>query len=205
MKKIFACILFMILFFSFQVTFGDATPIIITVTDAPFIPIIKDRTSNYLQEVSIADFDYAESLKGDISSASIGGQWGGKNIAKISKLALYLDDTLLIDFDQYLGGLSKSEKKILKTSLKHGELIQFNISIDQDGLADLEDGQAHLYLAGKPKFFSELHLEDITLTMVDPIPDDSPGPLPVPESGTLLFLGCGLIGLVGFARRKCKK
>jgi hypothetical protein len=81
-------------------------------------------------------------------------------------------------------------------------MIQFNIPIvDEDDLADLEDGQAHLYLVGQPKFFRSLQLGDVTLDIVDPVYSSNPVPLPA----TLLLLGSGLIGLGCLGKRKFLK
>jgi len=85
-------------------------------------------------------------LPGEIRSASIEGQWGGKNITNIRKLDLYLGDILLIDFDQYYRGLTKREKKALQRSLKHGEMIDFDIDIDDGNFGYLEHEKAVLYL-----------------------------------------------------------
>jgi hypothetical protein len=136
------------------------------------------------QKISIADFDYT--LEGAISSASLELKWGSKNkwspFWNLSQLDLYLDNILLIDFGQYFKSLRWRDKFALAKSLRKGGMIDLDINIDP--VDSLMDG-AQLYLVGKPKFFKGLRLDDITLTIVDPVFDDGPGTQPNGDPGIL--------------------
>ena len=172
-KILGATFLLIVFLISAQITFGD--PIgetIITVNPTADIPMIKGKASIRPQKISIADFDYT--LQGAISSASLELKWGTKNkwspLWNLSHLDLYLDNILLIDFGQYFKHLRWRDRFALAKSLRKGGMIDLDINIDLSDLDSLKDG-AQLYLAGKPKFFKGLRLDDITLTIVDPMID----------------------------------
>ena len=185
MKKILASTFLVIVFLiSAQITFGDTTTI--TVNETADIPVIKGKASFKPQKISIADFDYA--LEGAISSASLELKWGSKNkwspFWNLSQLDLYLDNILLIDFGQYFKGLRWRERLALAKSLRKGGMIDLDLDIDPADFDSLMDG-AQLYLIGKPQFFKGLSLDDITLTIVDPVFDDGPGTEPNGGAGIL--------------------
>jgi len=185
MKKILASTFLVIAFLiSAQITFGDTTTI--TVNETADIPVIKGKASFKPQKISIADFDYA--LEGAISSASLELKWGSKNkwspFWNLSQLDLYLDDILLIDFGQYFKNLRWRDRFALAKSFRKGGMIDLDINIDPADFDSLMDG-AQLYLVGKPKFFKGLSLDDITLTIVDPVFDDGPGTEPNGGAGIL--------------------
>ena len=184
MKKILASTFLLILFLiSAQITFGET---IITANETADIPIIKGKASFKPQKISIADFDYT--LEGAISSASLELKWGSKNkwspFGNLLQLDLYLDNILLIDFGQYFKSLRWRDKFALAKSLRKGGMIDLDINIDPADFDSLMDG-AQLYLVGKPKFFKGLSLDDITLTIVDPVFVDGPGTQPNGGAGIL--------------------
>ena len=195
MKKILASTFLIIVFLiSAQITFGET---IITANEIADIPIIKGKASFKPQKISIADFDYT--LEGAISSASLELKWGSKNrwspFWNLSQLDLYLDNILLIDFGQYFKGLRWRERLALAKSLRKGGMIDLDINIDPADFDSLEDG-ANLYLVGKPKFFKGLRLDDITLTIVDPVFDDGDGPGTQPDGGPGILLDGGPVILL---------
>ena len=180
---------------SAQITFGE--PITITANETADIPILKGKASFKPQKISIADFDYT--LQGDITSASLELKWGSKNkwspFWNLSQLDLYLDDILLIDFGQYFKSLRWRDKFALAKSFRKGGMIDLDINIDPADFDSLEDG-ANLYLVGKPKFFKGLRLDDITLTIVDPVFDDGDGPGTQPDGGPGILLDGGPVILL---------
>jgi hypothetical protein len=192
MKKILASTFLVIVFLiSAQITFGDT---IITDNETANIPIIKGKASSKPQKISIADFDYT--LEGAISSASLELKWGSKNkwspFGNLSQLDLYLDDILLIDFGQYFKNLRWRDRFALAKSFRKGGMVDLDINIDPADFDSLMDG-AQLYLVGKPKFFKGLRLDDITLTIVDPVFDDGPGTEPNGGPGTEPNGGAGIL------------
>jgi len=196
MKRILASTFLLILFLmSAQITFGE--PITITANETADIPIMKGKASFKPQQISIADFDYT--LEGDISSASLELKWGSKNkwgaLWNLSQLDLYLDNILLIDFGQYFKDLRWRERLALAKSLRKGGMIDLDIDIDPADFDSLMDG-AQLYLVGKPKFFKGLRLDDITLTIVDPVFDDGGGPGTQPDGGPGILLDGGPVILL---------
>ena len=192
MKKILASTFLVIVFLiSAQITFGET---IITANEIADIPIIKGKASFKPQKISIADFDYT--LEGAISSASLELKWGSKNkwspFWNLSQLDLYLDNILLIDFGQYFKNLRWRDRFALAKSFRKGGMVDLDINIDPADFDSLMDG-AQLYLVGKPKFFKGLSLDDITLTIVDPVFVDGPGTQPNDGSGTLPNDGLGIL------------
>ncbi len=176
MKKMLTFIWLMIFLMSVQVAVGQT----INTTETADIPLIKGRASLKQQRISIADFDYT--LQGDISSASLDLKWGSKfkwaPLWGLSQLDLYLDNKLLIDFGQYFKPLRWRDRVALAKSLRKGGMIDLRINIDRKDFAYLEDGKAELYLVGKPRFYRNLRLGDITLKIADPISKDIPGTQP---------------------------
>jgi len=196
MKRILASTFLLILFLmSAQITFGE--PITITANETADIPIMKGKASFKPQKISIADFDYT--LQGDITSASLELKWGSKNkwspFWNLSQLDLYLDNILLIDFGQYFKNLRWRDRFALAKSFRKGGMIDLDINIDPADFDSLEDG-AQLYLVGKPKFFKGLRLDDITLTIVDPVFDDGDGPGTQPDGGPGILLDGGPVILL---------
>jgi hypothetical protein len=113
----------------------------------------------------------------------------------LSQLDLYLDNILLIDFGQYFKSLRWRDKFALAKSFRKGGMIDLDINIDPADFDSLEDG-ANLYLVGKPKFFKGLRLDDITLTIVDPVFDDGGGPGTQPDGGPGILLDGGPVILL---------
>jgi PEP-CTERM motif len=184
MKKILAPTFLLIVFLiSAQITFGET---IITANETADIPVIKGKASSKPQKISIADFDYI--LEGAITSASLELKWGSKNkwapLWNLSQLDLYLDNILLIDFGQYFKQLRWRDRVALVRSLRKGGMIDLDINIDPADFGSLMDG-AQLYLVGKPRFFKGLRLDNITLTIVDPVFDDGSGNQANGDPGTL--------------------
>ena len=185
MKRILASTFLVIVFLIYaQISFGE--PITITVNETADIPLMKGKASFKPQKISIADFDYT--LEGAITSASLELKWGSKNkwspFWNLSQLDLYLDNILLIDFGQYFKNLRWRDRFALAKSFRKGGMIDLDINIDSADFDSLEDG-AQLYLVGKPKFFKGLRLDDITLTIVDPVFDNGPGTEPNGGAGIL--------------------
>ncbi len=201
MRRILFSILFTALLMPAQATFGtpleEDPELVQIITRSPIIPDIQAGANKLIQE-QIASFEYDLPEKGEIVSASIQFEWSGKNINKISKLRLYLDDKLVIDFGEYYRGLDKAERKSLKESLRQNGWITFLLDFTEDDFGLLKDEEVFLILDGKPKFFNNLHLSDVTLTIVDPVNGAA-----VPEPSTLILMGISMAGIIGL--RRCWK
>ena len=116
----------------------------------------------------IANFSYELPEGEEITSASIGFRWGGRDTYAISRLGLYLDDRLVINFSNYFHDRSRSraEKRTLNRTLSHGGVIDFSLQLNEADFAALYDGEASLKLVGKPKFFRSLRMPEVTLRII---------------------------------------
>lgn len=214
MRKILTVVGLAVFLLSAQMAFGDGFGdglIIVNVlshyvpeetveiSQTPVIPLIKtkpfDRSST---AAGIADFSYTLPPGGEITSASIEFPWSGKNLNKISKLHLYLDDVLVLDFGDYLSGLSKAEKKALKKTLKSKGTIPFSLLFTGEELEALEealaDGEVSLTLVGKPRLFRSLQLGEVSLKITEPLALTGGGEAPDPTFNPNDLGGIGVDG-----------
>jgi len=166
-----AVIALVVFLLSAQITFGDTLPqetvaeYTNIISENPVIPFIKHKRSKSTVS-EIANFSYELPEKGEITSASIGFRWGGRNFNQISHLDLYLDNILVLDFSEYYRDLSRAEKKTLKRTLSHRGMIDFSLHLTEADLAALEDGKTSFTLVGKPKYFRSLQMAEVTLNII---------------------------------------